>query len=492
MPSQSSSKLARRGFLTGVATVAVIGFDPVRRTWLTEATAGGKLSKLPGLDGELVTDAPSLQAAADDFGHYIHRTPRAVLRPGSIRDVVEMVKYARKHRIKIAMRGQGHSTHGQSQVEAGIVIDSSTLASVQVNANDAVVGPGACWREIIEATLPHGLTPPTLPNFIDITIGGNIAGGGVGGAAHRHGAVVDNVLEMEVVTGKGQLRRCSPHQHPALFNAVLGGLGQFAIVVRARIKLLPAKALARMFTLRYADVPSFLADVRHPTLDGRFDHLEGEIFPDANGVYKSASMFAVKYYDPSDPPDDVALLDGLDPIGAEVTDMPYEAFLKRLDPIIEFVKSIGAWTLPHPWFDVFIPESKTESFVDETLSQITSADTGGGNVLLYPLRRSKFTRPLLRVPHKDEIFFLYDVLAFGPPDPAIVAQMVARNTAWNERAADLGGKRYNIGSTTMTRRDWKQYFSPLWPAVVLAKLAYDPTNILTPGQGIFPGGGVDD
>ncbi len=492
MSSLPSPKLARRGFLTGVATVAVIGFDPIRRTWLTEAKAGSSLSKLPRLDGELVTDAPALAAAADDFGHFVHRTPRAVLRPRSIGDVVEMVRYAKKHRIKIAMRGQGHSTHGQAQVEAGIVIDSSTLAGIQVNANDAVVGPGARWREIIEATLPRGLTPPTLPNFIDITVGGNIAGGGIGGAAHRHGAVVDNVLEMDVVTGEGQLRRCSEHENAALFNAVLAGLGQFGIVVRARIKLLPAKPLARMFTLQYPDVPSFLADVRGPTLDERFDHIEAQINADANGNYRSVTMFALKYFHPSNPPDDVALLEGLDPIGADVADMPYEAFLKRLDPIIDMVKAVGAWTLPHPWFDVFVSESKTARFVAETLSGLTVADTGNGNLLLYPLRRSKFRRPFLRIPHEDEVFFLYDILAFGPPDPVIVSQMIARNTGWNSRAAELGGKRYNIGSTNLTREDWKKYFSPLWPAVVLAKLAYDPTNILTPGQGIFPGAGCDD
>ncbi|MBX3092876.1 MAG: FAD-binding protein, partial [Cryobacterium sp.] len=208
--------VARRRLLQGIAAVAVIGFDPVRRSWLTEAEASRSLVRLPRLDGQLVTDAASLAAAADDFGHYIHRTPLAVLKPGSINDVVEMVRYAKQYNLRIAMRGQGHSTHGQAQVEAGIVIDSSTLASVSVNASDAVVGPGATWRQITAATIPRGLTPPTLPNYIDITIGGNIAGGGIGGASHRHGAVVDNVLELEVVTGHGHLRKCSATQNAAL------------------------------------------------------------------------------------------------------------------------------------------------------------------------------------------------------------------------------------------------------------------------------------
>ncbi|MDF2696720.1 MAG: putative cytokinin oxidase [Labilithrix sp.] len=487
--------VARRRFLQGAAAVAVIGFDPARRSWVTEARAGRNLSRLPRLDGELVTDATSLAEAADDYGHFIHRTPRAVLRPGSIRDVVEMVRYAKEHRLDIAMRGQGHSTHGQSQVDAGIVIDSRTMNQIhEVKPGYAVVGPGARWREIVAATLPLGLTPPTIPNYLDLTIGGNIAVGGIGGAAHRHGSVIDNVLELEVVTGTGHLRRCSATDNAALFNAVLGGLGQFGIVVRARIRLLPAKQLARMYTLQYPDVASFRQDVRIATLDERFDHIEAQINSDpVTGKYGTVTMFAASYFNPGDPPpDDVALLEGLEPTGATVDDLPYNVFLERIDPIVEFLKSVGAWALPHPWFDVFLPESTIEQFLAETLAPLTTADTGNANVLLYPLRRSKFKRPLLRVPESDEVLFLYDLLAFAPPVPEVVAQMVARNTGWQDRAVQLGGKRYNIGSANLTREDWKRYFSPLWPAAVLAKLAYDPANILTPGQGIFPASGCDD
>lgn len=478
--------VARRGFLMGLTAVAVVGFDPVNRSWVTDAQAHHGFSRVPRLDGELLTDPASLAAAADDFGHYIHRTPRAVLKPASTSDVVKMVRYAKDHRIDIAMRGQGHSTHGQSQVEAGIVIDSSTLNRIyDVSAGDAVVGAGARWREIIEATLPRGLTPPVLPNFIDITIGGNIAGGGIGGASHRHGAVVDNVLELEVVTGEGELRRCSQSQNAALFNAVLGGLGQFAIVVKARIRLIPAKPMARQYTVQYPDVGSYMDDARTLAMNERFDHVEAQVNGAADGTYQTVTMFAVKHFHPSSPPNDAAMLSGLDHAGVTIQDMPYETFLKRLDPIIDFVKSIGLWLFPHPWFDVFMPESKAEEFVLSTLSEITVADTLNGSVLLYPLRRSKFRRPLLRVPDGEEVFYLYDVLPFAPPDPAAVDAWIARNTGWYDRASDLGGKRYNIGSVNWTPEDWRRHFSPLWAAVLLAKRAYDPRNILTPGQGIF-------
>ncbi|KAF5939038.1 hypothetical protein HYC85_023297 [Camellia sinensis] len=41
-------------------------------------------------------------------------------------------------------------------------------------------------------------------------------------------------------TGKGEILTCSKEQNSELFHAVLGGLGQFGIITRARIALEPA------------------------------------------------------------------------------------------------------------------------------------------------------------------------------------------------------------------------------------------------------------
>jgi cytokinin dehydrogenase len=135
------TRFGRRHFLAGVAAgTAVLAFDPWHQSWLTAAHAdhpGG--IPIPGLDGELVVDPESLAEAADDFGHIIHRTPVAVLRPGSIDDIRQLVQFANRHHIQVAMRGQGHSTFGQAQTEAGVVIDSRTLHTVHG------IGPQGAW-----------------------------------------------------------------------------------------------------------------------------------------------------------------------------------------------------------------------------------------------------------------------------------------------------------------------------------------------------------
>lgn len=43
-----------------------------------------------------------------------------------------------------------------------------------------------------------------------------------------------------LIIGKGELMTCSEEQNSELFHAVLGGLGQFGIITRARIPLEPA------------------------------------------------------------------------------------------------------------------------------------------------------------------------------------------------------------------------------------------------------------
>ena len=118
--------ISRRNVLGSVlAGGLVFGFDPARRSWIGDAAAGFGGNRVPRLDGTLRADSAAITDASDDFGHIIHRTPVAVLEPGSVEDIAKMVRYARQNKLKIAIRGQGHATYGQSQVAGGIVIQSS-------------------------------------------------------------------------------------------------------------------------------------------------------------------------------------------------------------------------------------------------------------------------------------------------------------------------------------------------------------------------------
>jgi cytokinin dehydrogenase len=88
---------SRRAVLQGLmASAIVIGFDVANRSWVTSASAISLFESLPPLDGVLYTDNTTL-AAADDFGHIVHRQPIAVLKPGSIEDIIRIIQFARTY-----------------------------------------------------------------------------------------------------------------------------------------------------------------------------------------------------------------------------------------------------------------------------------------------------------------------------------------------------------------------------------------------------------
>ncbi|HST65031.1 MAG TPA: FAD-binding protein, partial [Mycobacteriales bacterium] len=348
-----SFSLDRRKFLgTALAGAAIVAFDPLTGSWVTaaEAASGAPAGAVavPDLDGELTTDPAALAEVADDFGHLVHRTPLAVLRPGSARDIQKLVRYANRHHLAVSVRGQGHSTDGQSQVHAGVVVDSRTLATIhEIGPGRAVVDAGVTWLELLTAAVAHGLTPPVFTDYLGLSVGGTLSVGGIGGTTQTYGMQVDTVLELEVVTGEGELVRCSPARNRALFEAVLGSLGQLAIVVRATIRLVRAPAAARGYQLFYTDLDTYLADQRRLLGQRRFSSLEGQAVRDAADTRWDFFVDAAAYHDGT-PPSDATITRGLrfDPARTVVTDYSYVEWVNRLQPTVDFLKSIGAWTLP--------------------------------------------------------------------------------------------------------------------------------------------------
>ena len=168
---------SRRSFVRLAATASsavVIGFDPRARSWITQAWADtGPWESVPKLDGTVLQDEVSRAAIAVDWGNMFHHLPAAVLKPGSVQDIVAMVRFANRHALKVVMKGQGHSPYGQTQAEAGIVIDSSTLNRVERPTDRTIdAQAGAFWGDVVEASLAEGLVPPVMPDTMTLSVGG--------------------------------------------------------------------------------------------------------------------------------------------------------------------------------------------------------------------------------------------------------------------------------------------------------------------------------
>ncbi|MFF0862078.1 FAD-binding protein [Nonomuraea sp. NPDC003560] len=442
----------------------------------------------PPLDGELVRDPAARERAAADFGHVVHTVPEAVLRPGSVADVAAVVRWAAGAGRQVAAQGARHSVYGRSQVERGVVVDMSGHNTIhQVGADRIVVDAGATWRDVLTAALRDGRTPPVLPEYLDLTIGGTVTVGGVGGASWRHGVVSDSVLALEVVTGDGHVRTCSPGEHPDLFDAVRAGLGQVGVITRATLRLTAAPESVRRYQLLYSDLDAMLTDQRLLLDEGRWDYLQGRAVPGREGGWTYLADGAALFS--GEAPDDDAMLAGLadDRAKATIGTHDYRTYTDRFTPLENALRDAGRWDSPHPWLFTFIGASRAGAVLAETLAGLTVGDLGDhGVVSVLPLRTSAVRSPLFRLP-AEPVAFAMNLMRYPTPGSAdMAAAMVADNRAVYERVVAAGGTLNPASALPMSARDWQAHFGPVWDRLAAAKRAYDPGRVLTPGYEVFP------
>src|SRR5262245_8679628 len=474
--------LSRRRFAKSLGTGAlVVGFESISGSWVTsvEAASGTQFDKLPQLDGQLLEDEITRAEYAQDYGQIVHEIPLAVLKPKSVEDISRMIQFARRHGIRIAARGQGHQPFGQAQVNAGVVIDMRSLQTVHSISSDRLkADAGIQWRGVVKAALTKGLTPPVLTNSLALTIGGTLSIGGIGPESYRYGAQVDNVFELEVVTGNGTVLTCSNAQNRDLFEAVLAGQGQCAIITKAVVRLAPAPTSVREYVLRYADLTTLINDAKILADDGRFDGVLAKLVPSPAGEW-SYNLIATHNFTSPNKPDDAGMLAGLGfyPGSVKVTDCGYLEYVDSF-PELVFDKS-------HPDIGLLTPGLSAADFLREMLPRLRNKDLGTTVMIRFFLwPRAPFTRPMFRIPNQEHIVYMA-MLRTPTSDSAIVARMLAGNRTLFEQNRVRGGTIYPFGAVQLSRLDWQKHYGQHWSKLVNAKRRYDPDNVFASGPDIF-------
>jgi FAD/FMN-containing dehydrogenase len=168
--------------------------------------------------------------------------PWAVVRCATPEDVAETVAVARRHGIRTATRGGGHSFAGYSTTD-GIVVDLTPMSSVIVTGSLAEVGAGARLGELYERLLEHDLTIPagTCPS---VGVAGLALGGGHGILGRTYGLTLDHLVAAQMVLADGHVVRCDQQHDAELFWALRGaGAGNFGVVTSLTFQLRPAPSM---------------------------------------------------------------------------------------------------------------------------------------------------------------------------------------------------------------------------------------------------------
>jgi len=127
------------------------------------------------------------------------------------------------------------------------------VISVDPAARTAEVQGMCTYENLVDATLAHGLMPLVVPQLRTITLGGAVVGLGIESSSFRTGLPHESVLEMDVLTGAGEVVRAVPDgEHADLFAAFPNSYGSLGYATRLRIELEP---VSPSVALRHVRVP---------------------------------------------------------------------------------------------------------------------------------------------------------------------------------------------------------------------------------------------
>jgi FAD/FMN-containing dehydrogenase len=171
-------------------------------------------------------------------------------------DVAAAIDFAREHRLRLVVKGGGHSYLGTSNAADSLLVWTRPMRDVTLHESFVAegsngpgtpavsVGAGALWMQTYDAVTTHGGRYVQGGGCATVGVAGLVQGGGFGSYSKAYCTAAASLLEAEVVTADGRVRVVNASHDGDLFWAIKGGGGgTFGVVTR--------------LTLRTHELPSF-------------------------------------------------------------------------------------------------------------------------------------------------------------------------------------------------------------------------------------------
>jgi hypothetical protein len=185
------------------------------------------------LKGEVISSSDNTyDEARAIWNGTVDKRPAVIARCEGVDDVVAAVNVAREHGLGVSVRGGGHHVAGSSLIDGGLVVDLSSMRSVEVDPARKTVrcDGGTQIGDLDRATQAYDLAVPM--GVVSATgIAGLTLGGGLGWMRRKHGLSCDNLIAADVVTADGTLVHASVSENEDLFWALRGGGWDMGAVV---------------------------------------------------------------------------------------------------------------------------------------------------------------------------------------------------------------------------------------------------------------------
>ncbi len=432
---------------------------------------GGRLPPMTDGDQLLAGTTRDLQereARAFDFGRVVRRVPDAVATPQTVTEVSKLVRDAAQAGIRLAIRGGGHSQSGRSLTDRGAVLDTTGLNRVQPAGPEVVRAQGgARWGDVVDALKGRRRLPQVLVDIGEVTVGGTLAAGGVGTTSHRYGAQVENVEQLEVVTGAGERVLCSPTEDAELFDAVRSGQGQFGIITEAWIRLRASGARFRQYELHYRDFERLADDLDLLVETSRFDHLRVEL---RHHKRVSVLLAGLEYDETPDENRDLA--------GLGHDELVYTRDTASVGRAGMYPSWAFSWLHYHPWRDWMLPwETLPTLLAEPPLHPESMPNPGWSWTGFYPGGRGDIEAPLFMRPPQKRLV-LYSILAvLGEFQHDKTVEFADKLKDIDRELVGLGAKSYLSGQVDYSPQQWQQHYGEMLAPAVRWKQQFDPDGI---------------
>jgi FAD/FMN-containing dehydrogenase len=231
---------------------------PSQEAWAALKTAvGGRLEpvSLPQLDEAQakadfanqfwLRDQPAYTQLSGWIDGWRSAPSAYVVKAESAADVAAVVRFARDRRLRLVVRGGGHSYMGGScapdsllvwlrPMDQIVVHEAFTPARTGAAPVPAVsLGGGCIWLHAYQKVTGETGRYVQGGGCTTVGVGGLVSGGGFGSFSKRYGLAAASLLEAEVVTADGRVRIVNRANDPDLFWALKGGGGgTFGVVTR--------------------------------------------------------------------------------------------------------------------------------------------------------------------------------------------------------------------------------------------------------------------
>jgi FAD/FMN-containing dehydrogenase len=213
------------------------------------AACSEALAHLHGRNGFYIGDQPALTQSSGWAGAWTSRPSAYAVAAETTADVVAAIEFARTHRLRLVVKGGGHSYQGTSSAPDSLLVwtrhmndvtlhDAFVAHGCEGTPQPAVtIGAGAMWVDAYDAVTTRGGRYVQGGGCTTVGVAGLVQSGGFGSFSKHYGTAAAGLIEAEVVTADGKVRIANACTNPDLFWGLKGGGGgSLGVVTRLTLR----------------------------------------------------------------------------------------------------------------------------------------------------------------------------------------------------------------------------------------------------------------